>query len=151
MTVTVQATVAIKKSRQDIFIYLKDLNYHYLWNPTLQNIQPLMVLKKGSTYKTSSFILGVKVRGNNQVTQYVNNQIIEIENNIGTIKYKVKYSLEDSDKETLLTCNTTIDNEHKGFAFTAPVLKLLIQKELHSDLSALQVAAEQGLNYHLSS
>ncbi len=150
MIVRVKASIKIKKTPAEIFTYLKDLNYHYLWNPTLQNVQPISMLKKGTAYETTSLILGVKVHGKNIVTVFIPNKELEIENNIGTIRYKVSYLLTGSRDETQIVCHTTINNEHKGFAFSAHVLKLLIKRELHSDLEALRLAAEQSLNYSIN-
>jgi len=104
-----------------------------------------MIIKLGSTYKSTSLLLGIKVNGTNLVTKFSRNQELELENTTGTVKYNVNYRLTASGSETKLTCTTSVFSDNRVFAFTTPVLKMLAQRELQTDLAALKIAVEQGL------
>lgn len=145
MKVHTVTKISIRKKRAEVFKYLADLRYHYLWNPHLRRISPLDVVKLGTEYKSVTLLLGVKVRGKNVITKLLPNQEVEIVNNIGTLQYKVSYRLQSKRKETLLVCTTSVYSENGAFAFTAPILKLLARRELQTDLQALKIAVEQQL------
>lgn len=145
MTSCIVSQVTIKARPAAVFKYLADLNYHFLWNPHLQNLSPRMVLKKGVSYQTTSMLLGVKVVAKNQVTKFASNQELQIENSTGTLKYKVNYQLRGQEQSTTLVCTTEVSADSPSFAFSRPVLKMLARRELRSDLEALKLAVEQQL------
>lgn len=145
MTSSVISQVTIKARPAAVFKYLADLNYHFLWNPHLQNLSPRMVLKKGVSYQTTSMLLGVKVVAKNQVTKFASNQELQIENSTGTLKYRVNYQLRRQEQSTTLVCTTKVSADSPSFAFSRPVLKMLARRELRSDLEALKLAVEQQL------
>jgi hypothetical protein len=142
--VSVVSRVTIDARQRDVFKYLADTSYHFFWNPHLQSLNPKGPLKLGSSYKTSSLFLGVKVSGENHVTKLVANRELQIENNTGTLVYKVNYHLQ-AGPPTLLICTTKVTAKGNTFAFTMPILKLLARRELQSDLKALKLAVEQKL------
>ena len=145
MEVSVVSRVRIHARPEDIFYYLSNLRFHFLWNPSLRNIKPMTKLQQGLNYQTESVILGVEVNGNNQVTKFKPNRELQIENNTGSIHYTVNYHLASDAKGVVLTCSTQVKPQRTAFKFTIPVLKTLARRELQSDLQALKVAVEQRL------
>lgn len=145
MDVKVVTKIRIAATRSEVFTYLKDLKCHFLWNPFLRDIQPLTKLKQGMRYKTESTLLGVTVRGNNTVTKLVANRELQIENETGSLRYIVRYSVEPHAGGSEVVCHTQVRTQHTTFQFTAPVLRTLARRELQSDLKALKVAVEQKL------
>jgi hypothetical protein len=102
-------------------------------------------LKLGSIYASESVVLGVQIQANNEVTAYTKNQEIELLNNTGTLQYRINFRLQPQGKKTLLRSTTVVSTNNKAFAFAKPVLKMLGQRELQSDLQALKIAVEQKL------
>jgi hypothetical protein len=90
-------------------------------------------------------MLGTKIENDNRITKFEQDALIEIQSNGGTIEFCVEYRLRKYKTQTLLECNTTVVANGKAFAFAKPVLKLLAQRELQSDLQALKIAVEQGI------
>ena len=145
MNVRVVSRIAINAPLKEVFRYVEDSNYHLLWNPHLQSIDAHGRLKKGTKYHTTSMLLGVKVRSDNKVTQFEPNEVIEISNQTGPLHYTVHYQFIVSEQTTMVHCTTIVDTDTKAFGFTKPVMKLLAQRELRSDLQALKIAVEQQL------
>lgn len=87
MTVSIVTRVTIKSSPKEVFKYLSNTKYHFLWNPHLQTLTPVQKLKKGSRYKTTILLLGVRVDGHNEVSRLELNKELEIRNSSGMIKY----------------------------------------------------------------
>ena len=145
MRVKIIARQTIKAPPAKVFRYLTHLKYHQLWNPHLQTITPITVLRKDTIYKTTSMMLGVRIGGTNHVVSCTKDQELEIDNNAGTLHYKVAYHLQPAGDTTQLVCTTIVSTDNQAFAFTIPVLKLLARRELQSDLRALKIAVEQNL------
>jgi uncharacterized membrane protein len=146
MKATVTTRVTIQSSATKVFMYLTDLHYIHLWNPQLQAVSEKKILRLHSTYKTVSRILGVTIEAENRVTKFVQDAELELENLTGTVHYTVNFEVQTKNKSTvLLKCKTTVSSEHKAFAFTAPVLKIMASRELQSDLKSLKVAIENDL------
>jgi hypothetical protein len=124
---------------------LTDLKRHYLWNPPLQSISSTDRLHLGSVYQTTSLVLGVRISSSNLVTKLSPSKELEIENNTGTVHYRVHFQLRDKGESTLVTCSTTVSSDSGAFAFTAPILKLLARRELQTDMQALKIAVENQL------
>jgi uncharacterized membrane protein len=144
--VEVVATVTINAAPEAVFKYMINLRHHFLWNPHLRTITPLIRLKEASEYESSSVLLGVKVRGINKVTKLVKNRRLQIENQTGLIHYRVNYSLSSNSQQTKIICNTTIETYQKPLHFAAPILSVLAKRELQSDLQALKVAVEKNIS-----
>jgi hypothetical protein len=145
MTSSVVSKISINAKPPQIFKYLRDTNYHLLWNPHLQSLTPMKRLQEGDSYTTSSLLLGVKVNGKIRVTKLKPNIEMQVENNTGTLTYKVNYKLQSNSLPTVLVCTTEVSASGPSFAFTAPILKMLARRELQSDLKALKLAVEQEL------
>ena len=145
MKVSLVAQISIAESQVEVFRYLTDLKYHFLWNPHLQSISSRAVLKLGSSYKTTSFILGMKFHGTNKVVKLDPLKELELENKTGALKYNVHYQLHLRSRITVVRCKTTVESQKEAFVFTAPVLKMLARHELQSDLRSLKIAVEQHL------
>lgn len=144
MNARVVARVTIKATATQVFDRLVDLESHFLWNPHLQEIAPVMKLKQGAEYTTSSLLLGVRVHSNITVTQLTPRQRLELINDTGTLQYKVVYQLQKHTIGTTVVCTTTISTDKQAFAFTKPILKLLAQRELQTDLQALKHLVEDS-------
>ena len=145
MKVNVVTKVIIASKPSDVFLYLSDLRYHYLWNPQTQSISSQKKLKLGATYKTVNLVLGVKIQSNNKVTKLVSNKELELENNTGLVHYRAHFWLKSVRGKTQLTCTTEVSADSNAFAFAAPVMKLLARRELQTDMQALKVAVEHKL------
>jgi carbon monoxide dehydrogenase subunit G len=145
MKADVITQITIKAKPADVFKYLENLEYHYLWNPQIQDIKPIIKLKLHSTYETSSQILGVKINAVNEVSKFVPSKELELVNNTGMVKYTANFKLRPNGSKTTLVCDTTVASESNAFAFAKPVLKMLARRELQTDLRALKVAVEGRL------
>ncbi len=145
MKVRVIAKITISANRSEVFKYLSNLKYHFLWNPHLRSITPQCNVKLGTTYESASLLLGVRIKALNIVTKLLQDKELELHNKTGTIQYAVNYKLQEINKKTKLICITSVSSENEAFAFTEPVLKLLARRELQSDLKALKIAVEQRL------
>jgi hypothetical protein len=141
----VTARVTINSPRNKVFEYLSHLKYHFLWNPHLRQLEPIVLLQQGTVYKSTSQMLGIEVKGNNQITVFKPDEEIEISNTTGALKYRVRYGLKSNSPTTTVTCTTEVSSESSAFAFATPVLKVLAQRELQSDLRSLKVAVENQL------
>jgi hypothetical protein len=147
LTTKVTARVSINSKPTEVFKYLKHLKYHFLWNPFLQKLDPISALKTGMKYNSVITILGVKIKSTNKVMTLTSDKELTIENSTGILKYKVCYRLlEKGHSQTSVICTTTVETDNRTFAFSGPVLKVLAQRELQSDLQALKVAVEQQLD-----
>lgn len=125
---------------------MKELKYHYLWNPHIQKITPITSLSRGLVYKSESILLGVRVKGVNKVIKVIENEEIQLENKAGTIKYQVKYYLSKYQKDkTKLLYTITLNTDNKIFAYSAEIIKILAKQELRSDMQALKIASENRL------
>jgi uncharacterized protein YndB with AHSA1/START domain len=145
MKVTVLSQVTIAKKPTDIFRYIADPRLHYLWNPHLRTVSAKRKLKQGVSYTTTSLMLGVKIENDNRITKFEVNSLMEIQGHGGTLEYCVEYRLLPDGKLTVVECNTTVTATGRAFAFAKPVLSLLAQRELQSDLQALKLAVEHQL------
>jgi hypothetical protein len=146
MSVRVITQIAIAAPRPVVFEYLTDLKYHHLWNPQVQSLAGSGVLEKGSTYQTTSLLLGIKVHSHNKVTLVQSPRRLVIENDAGLVHYKAEFQLEADGDKTVVVCSTNASADSVAFAFTKPVMKLLARRELQTDLQALKIAVEQKLS-----
>ena len=128
-----------------VFAYLADPQLHYLWNPHLRTVSAYGLFKQGSRYSTTSMMLGTKIENDNRITRFEKDSLMEIQSQGGTIEFTVEYRLRPEESMTTVECNTSVTATGKTFAFAKPVLKLLAQRELQSDLQALKIAVEQKL------
>ena len=127
-------------------MYLTDLRYMHLWNPQVTSLSSRKLLKLGSTYQTTSHVLGITIESANKVTKYIKNKELQIENSTGLVHYSAHFKLSPTaNKKVLLTCSTDVSSDSKAFAFSVPVLKLLARRELQSDLQALKIAVEKRM------
>jgi hypothetical protein len=137
--------VSIAAEPAAVFKYLTDLKYHYLWNPQLQSIEPITKLKEGSTYKTTSVVLGVRINAKNEVTKFVKDKELELINNTGMVKYRASFKLSPKPHKTEVACSIVVSSDSHAYAFATPVLKLLARRELQIDLQSLKLAVEHGM------
>jgi hypothetical protein len=145
MKAHVVARVSIDATPPGVFGYLEHLRFHYLWNPSLIKLSPIVALKQGMTYKSTSLLLGIKVQSVNKVSKLVKNRELEVENDSGPLNYRVNYHLETKASKTIVICTTEVSSKSEAFAFAKPVLKLLARRELQTDLQALKIAVENRL------
>ncbi len=146
MKARVNTQVSINASASEVFKYLSQLDYHFLWNPHLIYISSDENLKLNSKYNTTSHILGVKIKANNQVTKFIKNKLIKIDNTTGMVKYSALYEIIKKSNKTVILKNVTeVEANHKAFAFSTPVLNIMARRELQSDLQSLKLAVENKL------
>lgn len=145
MQAKVVSKVTIDATSPQVFLYLSDNHKHFFWNPHLQSIKPKMALTKGCSYDTVSLFLGKEIRATNEVTVLRKDRELEIQNDTGTLHYRVNYQLKSEGKKTVVTCGVVVEAKSNAFAFATPVLKKLASRELQSDLQALKLAVEQQL------
>ncbi len=142
---TVVSTIQIDADPDDIFKYLSHLKYHTLWNPHLRKISANHRLKLGSTYNTESLILNIRLPARNTVTKFSESNELEIENTIGTLRWKINFKLKPNGGTVLVICSGEVSAERKSFVFTAPILKQLARREMQTDLQSLKIAVEHNL------
>jgi carbon monoxide dehydrogenase subunit G len=145
MKVNVVTRITIKATPEQVFTYLSDLKYHYLWNPQIREVKPVVKLKKGMTYTTNNVVLGMKLNANNKVVKFIKNREIELINETGLVHYCVNYLVVPKGKWTQVVCTTAVSVDANYFSFAKPVLKLLAQRELQTDMQALKLAVENNL------
>lgn len=142
--VTTQVTIAA--SSEEVFRYLENSKYHFLWSPSLQSLHPQKKLSLGDTYEATNIVLGIKVAAHNEVTDFVRNKEFELQNSTGMLHYCTHFKLLPVEKGTKVKLSVEVSSESKAFAFSAPVLRRLVQRELQTDLQALKIAVEQQLS-----
>lgn len=145
MKAHVVTKIQITAQPSAVFSYLTELRFHPLWNPHLQAELANKTLAAGTEYHTRSLLFGVTMRSKNVVTDFSPNKLLELTNTTGMLEYCIRYRLHAHESGTLLTCSTTVSSHSSAFAFAKPLLKLLAQRELHTDLQLLKTAVEQKL------
>jgi len=143
MQTRVSSQVTIHDTPSRVFTYLTELKRHYLWNPHLKDVKPLIKVQADTIYRTRSWLFGIEVRGLNKIVNYVPNKELGIENDTGLLHYKVNYTLSRKGKNTVLECDTEVFADSKAWAFAKPVMKQLARRELQADLELLKIAVEQ--------
>ena len=143
LSIEAKSSVLIKASPEEVFSYIKDLKYHYLWNPRLRNLSSTDELKLGSSYESESvFIRDIKIVTKNEVTKYVPNKQIGLRNRYGMITYDAEINLRRRGRLTNVSCTIDILTSSQAFGLTLPVLKQLAKRELQYDLDSLKIAVE---------
>lgn len=138
--------VTIKASPNEVYKYISNLKY-YLWNPSLRYLSKEEPFKLGVSFDSESVILRKNIiKCHNVVTELVNNESIGMENQLGNIKYKKLFKLKKKDKTTILSAELAILTPSQAFALTTPILKILAQRELKTDLNALKIVVENKLS-----
>ncbi len=145
MKASIVTRITIDSSPAEVFDYLTNYKYYRLWNPQIIETSRFTKLTLHSTYATTSQVLGVTIKSQNIVTKFRSNTFIRIENNTGLVHYVADFSLVTQASKTVVTCSTTVSSKSKAFAFTAPVMKRLAQRELQTDMQALKLACENKL------
>jgi hypothetical protein len=114
------------------------------WNPKLDSVTPEAgQLKQGSSYESTSILLGVTVKASNVVTVCRPPHEIQIENTTGLLHYRANYTLSTEAGKTSLVCDTTVSADSRAFQLAKPMLKKVARAELQADLRALKQLAEQ--------
>jgi hypothetical protein len=145
MEVSVVTRVTINASSKEVFCYLSHLKYHYLWNPHLRKITPIVALKRGLRYEVESTLLGMKIGNINKVSKLTKNKEVEIMCQEGPVKYCVNYRLHPMGEKTQVLCTTDVTAASNYFSFAKPVLKSIARHELQTDMQALKLAVEHKL------
>lgn len=146
MKADVVTRITISASPQEVFNYLSDLKYHYIWNPQTRRIYPVTILKKGTVYNTENVVLGMVINSQNKVVKFVKDKEIQLVNETGQLHYCVNFQLLPKGKKTQVVCDTQVSTDGRYFSFAKPVLKLLAQRELQTDMRALKLAVEHKLS-----
>jgi uncharacterized protein YndB with AHSA1/START domain len=145
MKVELTTRISITAQPHEVFKYLKDLRLHYLWNPQLQTITPLIELSHGQQYHATRMVLGQPLKVESTVKEFKPGKKLSLAITAGLVNSKVSWTLSPHKNGTLVICKTVVYNESPAFAFTKPVLRLLARRELQSDLQALKIAVENHL------
>lgn len=145
MKASVVTKVTIQASASRVFNYLTDLKYHHLWNPQVLRISQHGKLKLGSSFASTSLLLGVEVESNNVVMKFVYPKELEIQNKVGMVQYTANFKLFQAGGTTLVVLTTEVSSHSKAFAFAPPLLKVLARRELQTDMQALKIAVEHKL------
>lgn len=145
MKATVQTQITIAAPPAKVFEYLTDLKYHHLWNPQTRKISTHEPLTLEGTFVSESRVMGVTIKAVNTATKLVPPRELEIENNIGVVKYTARFRLIPNGSNTLLRLSTSLSTSSRFWVFTLPTLKQLARRELRTDLEALKVAVEHNL------
>jgi hypothetical protein len=143
MKARVKTRVTIHADAKTVFRYLSDTTYHRVWNSRLQTVSPEAQLKEGAKYMTQSTVLGVRIKALNQVTSFVQDKQLEIQNRTGMVQYVVCYTLQPHPKGTIVESRTVASADSKAFFFAKPMLEQLARRELNTDLRALKHLVEQ--------
>lgn len=147
MKVYIVNQILIEAKRSEIFQYLANPNYHFLWNPTLKRISTYDNLQKGSTYKATNHVMGIELITTNVITKFKKNEEVEIVNKSGIIQYRLNFKLLKKGAKVLLINSSELSTISKLFAFSVPVFHLLAKRQLQTQLNALKIAVEHSLEY----
>lgn len=146
MDASIVARVTIAAEPDEVFKYLADLKYHELWNPQLRSLSSEGKLKLGSKYETESEVMGIPIEARNVVTKFVPNKELELENNTGSVMYRINFNLTYKPLgHTLVILTAHLITQSKIIGLTVPVLERLAKYELKMDLEALKIAVEGKL------
>jgi hypothetical protein len=146
MDVRVVTRITINASAKDVFCYLSNLQYHYIWNPHMRKVKPIAELKRGMVYVSENVLLGVRVTNVNKVAKFSRNKEIELVNNKGQIQYRINYLLVPQEGKTQVVCTTNVTAVSNYFSFAKPALRMIAKRELQTDMQALKLAVEHKLN-----
>lgn len=144
MKASVAARLTITASPAEVFMFLKEVKCHPLWNTHLNSVSPHRPLKLGSTYTTESTLLGIKVTSLNTVTKFSKNRELEVKNDAGILHYTANYKLTPRGNNTLVTCFTEVMSDKDAFMLAAPMLKMLARREIQADLHLLRAVVEDS-------
>jgi len=145
--ITSESKIIIKASPREVYKYLSHLKYYYLWNSSLRYLSYEGPLKKGVSFDSENIILHKNViKGHNIVTAIEPNKKIETENKIGMIKYKQMFQLKEQANSTQVTTKIVVLTPAQTFGLTTPILKILANRELKTDLQALKIVVENKLH-----
>lgn len=147
--ITALSSITIKAAPKDVFKYISQPKYFYLWNPSLRHITNDEPLKINSQFETETVILNnINIKSKNTVTEYEENKKLVLENSFGLIQYKQIYRLEQSRKiYTILRLKVDVITKSQILGLTNPVLKRLANNELKMDLNYLKVVVENKIDY----
>lgn len=145
MQATVATTITISAKPNEVFTYLENLKYHYLWNPQVRTISTIEKLRLSAKYKTESTVLGMTIKATNVVTGFKPSEELILENALGSVQYRAKFKLYPLQHKTTVKLSVTLAADSKIYVFTVPVLKQLALRELKTDLQALKIAVENNL------
>lgn len=145
--ITSESKITIKAPPEEVYKYLKHLKYYYLWNSSLRYLSYEGPLKKGISYDSENIIFNKNViKAHNIVTAIEPNKKIETENKLGMIKYKQTIKLKEQTKNTQVISKIVVLTPAQTFGLTTPVLKILADKELKTDLQTLKIVVENKLH-----
>ncbi len=147
--ITASSSITIKAEPKDVFKYISQPKYFYLWNPSLRSLSSDKPLKLNSQFESESVILkNISIKSNNTVTDYIEDKKIVFENSFGLIKYKQIYNLKRSRNiYTILKLKVDIITKSQILGLTTPVLTRLANNELKMDLNSLKVVVENKIDY----
>jgi len=145
--ITSESKITIQASPGEVYKYLSNLKYYYLWNASLRYLSYEGPLKKGVSFDSENIILNKNViKGHNIVTAIEPNKKIETENKLGMIKYKQMFELKEQAKGTQVINRIDVLTPAQAFGLTTPVLKILAKRELRTDLQTLKIVVENKIH-----
>lgn len=146
MRTTVTADIRIAADITEVFEYLTNLKYHYLWNPQVSSISTTDHLKLGSAFDSESRILGATVRATNIVTEYESPKALSFVSKIGSVEYNAQFKLHTEGKETAVDLSLSVDNAPPVIRkLPESILQQVALREIRTDLQALKIAVENYL------
>lgn len=144
--ISVRTRINIKAPPNDVFKYISETKYFYIWNPALRDITGAKKLGLGKAYDTTSVVLkDLEIKSHNIVVEFQPGKSLGLQNQMGTVKYASVFNLTDKGSHTLLTLKLDIVTESQIFGLTMPVLKRLANRELQTDMQALKIAVEDKI------
>jgi len=146
VSISIKSDVNIKASADEVFIYLINLKYLSLWNPSLKKISKRNVLTEGASYKAEILIFNkYPVKSQNHITKLVANKLIVAENEFGLVHYKSTIKLSKLKGGTKVEHSIDILTKPMLFGLTADVLRNLANHEINADLEALKTVIENKI------
>jgi len=138
--------ITIHASAHEVYKYLSNLKYYYLWNTSLRYLSYEGPLKVGVSFDSESIIFKkYSIKCHNVVTELEVDKKVGTENQLGMIKYQQVYKLQKKNQSTIVNFKIDIITPSQPFGLTNSVLKVIADRELKSHLDALKIAVENKL------
>jgi uncharacterized protein YndB with AHSA1/START domain len=134
--------IEIAAGQAEVFEYLANLKAHKRWNSSLQELSSTERLKLGTTYESTSIVLGKTNISRNRVTEFDEGHELRIQNDSGPLTYDVCYKLEADGGKTIMVCECEISGHVSFFNLAAPLLEYMAETKMEADLNALRVLVE---------
>jgi uncharacterized protein YndB with AHSA1/START domain len=145
MTYSALIEVRFSQSRAAVYAALCDTQRYILWNAGLKLVTAEESLRPGLQYETESVVAGHIIRAQIQVGRMIPDEVIEVANAAGAIRYEAMYLLRDAgDGGTVV--QMVIHFRFRNFVLdlARPAIEAMAHSRLQADLEMLRLVMGDG-------